>query len=796
MVSRYLLVLAAMFAFSLMALFTRGAQAPIVGVAAWRAIMVAVVFGVWTLVVERKEQGALQALVGDPLTRKIGLVLGIALAVASGTFVGGYALTTVANTIFLHNLAPVAVFPLAWWAFKERPSGSALTGAAIALSGVALLSGVSFFQVAHFANPRFLLGDLSSLVSALGYGAVLVAIRASRTRGTPILGTLFISWTVAAVLLSLLALILGQFILSARALVWVLGLAVICTNIPFYLLSLGMRDVTAGMASVLSLAEVIFATLLGIVVYGEYLAPIGWLGGLLAGLGVLYAVTQSDDAAEEIQDTQPLDAQTLAIRWWRVGLALLLLNVAAVFSLLSGSASGQLLVWLSVAMLARLGLSPALVASDGRFVRLLGVVIGLMGLGALMGVGTRLDWTDGTGDWRVLVLALLVALADQWMSNNEAEDRDANLLLRCWLYSLAGAELLWLWGHSGGSLLAVIAATGVGLVAIELMVGALRGQLPLVQIPALSGFATIETLPVRFMRPWPLGCGLLVVLGVGGFTIVPTGHVGIVEQFGYPLPEVQQPGLVLRVPPPVERVVLVDMRSVRTAKVIDAGTPLLCGDQSMVTLNAEVHYTVFEPHQYAFGVTDPEATLVALTRSVLTEKVGQRSQDDMLTTGRQSLELEVQNAASAKAQSVGLGVRVEAIYLSSVMVPAPVLAAFLDVITADEERQTSINMGMAYAADLLPRSGGQALAMVADADAFAAEVNARAVGEKAIFDALRKGAANSMRLTRFRLAVEKSEQSLRNAKLVIAPESVRIWMDGDAPVDPLEDGAQVMGNKP
>ena len=32
-------------------------------------------------------------------------LLGVCLAVASATFVGGYALTTVANTIFLHTLA-------------------------------------------------------------------------------------------------------------------------------------------------------------------------------------------------------------------------------------------------------------------------------------------------------------------------------------------------------------------------------------------------------------------------------------------------------------------------------------------------------------------------------------------------------------------------------------------------------------------------------------------------------------------------------------------------------------------
>ena len=69
-----------------------------------------------------------------------------------------------ANTIFLHNLAPVFVFPLAWWLFQERAGSAAVTGAVIALFGVALLSGVSLFQVSHFASSRFLLGDFLAFV--------------------------------------------------------------------------------------------------------------------------------------------------------------------------------------------------------------------------------------------------------------------------------------------------------------------------------------------------------------------------------------------------------------------------------------------------------------------------------------------------------------------------------------------------------------------------------------------------------------------------------------------------------
>ena len=119
-----LLAIAAFFAFGLMPFFTREAQANILAIAAWRAILVAAVFGVWTMLAE----GGPRALIPDKTTAKLGTWYGLALALASSTFVGGYAFTTVANTIFLHNLAPVMAFPLAWWMYKERLSASANRG--------------------------------------------------------------------------------------------------------------------------------------------------------------------------------------------------------------------------------------------------------------------------------------------------------------------------------------------------------------------------------------------------------------------------------------------------------------------------------------------------------------------------------------------------------------------------------------------------------------------------------------------------------------------------------------------
>ena len=88
--------------------------------------------------------------------------------------------------------------------------------------GVGLLSGVSIFQVSHFASSRFLLGDAMALLSALGYAGVLVVTRKTRVEGTPILGTLFVAWTVAAIGLVVVALAAGRLTIPWSAVGWVL----------------------------------------------------------------------------------------------------------------------------------------------------------------------------------------------------------------------------------------------------------------------------------------------------------------------------------------------------------------------------------------------------------------------------------------------------------------------------------------------------------------------------------------------------------------------------------------------
>lgn len=759
----YGLVLVATFAFALMAIFTRGAGAPILTVAAWRAVVVAVIFAGWAVA-----SGGTRSLQLDRPTLKLGVGYGVALAIASSTFVGAYALTTVANTIFFHSLSPLAVFPLAWWMFKEEPSPKALAGTGVAVFGVALLSGASVFQFTHYADPRFLAGDLLAFASALGYGAVIVATRATRTQQTPLIPVLAVAWGVSALILCLIALVFGTLALPLSALPWVIGLAIISTNVPFYLLNLAMRTVPAGIVSLLSMSEVVFATLVGLVVYGESLAPIGWIGGALIVAGIAWPFVSRDEAGDA--PVTALSEQSQPIRWARLGLRLLLFNIGAVLVLVEGDEVGALIVWAALVSVLRLG-RPAAADLMGRAGAAMRWVVAALSGAVLLGLGGRGGWDDAEP---ALLGGLLVAgvwLADRFLLPRESDaDRDADPLASAALLAIAAGIALVSVAHPLGPWVLRAAGGFVALSALNTALSALRD--------ADTRGRGLDRIPGVFGTPGRLAALVGVVLLTGGVRVVPAGHVAVVERFGAPLPDAVPAGLLVRFPPPIERSVIVDVASIRQVELTGADTALLTGDQSLVTVQVTLYYTVSDPLAWALRAQNPEESLRAIGRGAMTEIVARLPLDSVLTTGRREVEDRVAALAQTNVDHVGIGARIEAIQLSKVAVPAPVQAAFLDVISAEEQKRGQVNNAEAYAAQVVPRARGEAAAVQERAQGDAAARASAAEGRAAWVTGVSRGGASAPALTRVRVWRERVAAALADQKLVLVPASVRIWLEG------------------
>jgi membrane protease subunit HflK len=260
----------------------------------------------------------------------------------------------------------------------------------------------------------------------------------------------------------------------------------------------------------------------------------------------------------------------------------------------------------------------------------------------------------------------------------------------------------------------------------------------------------------------------------GGLSAVQPGERAVVERFGAPLPAVRGPGLAVHAPPPIDRLRRVEVGRARRAALIEGGGQVLCGDQSLLSLDANLHYEIDDPKAFLYGVNDPEAALVELGRAAVLERVAGRSHEDLLTTGRAAVEADVLADLSAASAQVGLGVRVLGVQLGGVRVPAPALGAFLEVISAAEARETAINQAEAYAAGLLPAAGGAALTRTAAAHARARGRVAQARADAALLEAWASGGAGAAALTLQRLRLEGLERAWTGRRLLVLPAGVQL----------------------
>ncbi len=144
---------------------------------------------------------------------------------------------------------------------------------------------------------------------------------------------------------------------------------------------------------------------------------------------------------------------------------------------------------------------------------------------------------------------------------------------------------------------------------------------------------------------------LLVILGAwllsGIYTVGPY-EVGLVKRFGK-FVQANGPGFHYRLPWPIESVVVIDQRSVRTEELGFRSRPslpstqfpgreeealMLTGDFNIIRVETIVQYDVINPEKFAFEVEDYRTVIREAAQAAIREKVATRGVDEALTEKR------------------------------------------------------------------------------------------------------------------------------------------------------------------
>ena len=192
----------------------------------------------------------------------------------------GIAQTTVINTGLLTVLYVAAAPCLFWWLRGERPGASIWAGVGFVSVGVLALSGG--------VPAAFGLGDALVAGAALFWALHLVVMGELGAHGRPLTLTMLQFLTVA-VIATPLAVGLGS---TSRpdlmlALPDLLYVGVLSSALTFALMATALQRIPASRGAVLLSSEVVFSSAAGVLLLGEWLTWLGWLGAALIVCGVI-----------------------------------------------------------------------------------------------------------------------------------------------------------------------------------------------------------------------------------------------------------------------------------------------------------------------------------------------------------------------------------------------------------------------------------------------------------------------------------------------------------------------------
>ena len=204
---------------------------------------------------------------------------------------------------------------------------------------------------------------------------------------------------------------------------------------------------------------------------------------------------------------------------------------------------------------------------------------------------------------------------------------------------------------------------------------------------------------------------------------------------------------------------------------------MLTGDLNVAVVEWIVQYKVKDPYKYLFKVRNLDSatrrgestTFRDMNEAVMREVVGDHSVNEVLTVGREKIQVDAKNLLQQLCDRYETGLEVLQIVLQDVNPPDPVKPAFNEVNQAIQEKERLINEAWADYNQTVPNARGEAERVVRAAEGYALERINNARGDVArfvnIYDEYRKAPD----VTRKRLYLETLNEVLPKTgrKLII-----------------------------
>ncbi len=161
---------------------------------------------------------------------------------------------------------------------------------------------------------------------------------------------------------------------------------------------------------------------------------------------------------------------------------------------------------------------------------------------------------------------------------------------------------------------------------------------------------------------------------------------------------------------------------------------MLTGDLNVAMVPWKTQYRIGDAFKFLFMVRDPIGTFRDMNEAVMREVIGDRSVNEVLTTGRQEIATDMENKLQKMCDQYDNGIIINRILLQKVLPPKQVQDAFNEVNTAEQEKERMINEALGGYNRIIPRAKGEAEQTVQQAEGYATDRVNRAKGDASLFN--------------------------------------------------------------
>ena len=133
---------------------------------------------------------------------------------------------------------------------------------------------------------------------------------------------------------------------------------------------------------------------------------------------------------------------------------------------------------------------------------------------------------------------------------------------------------------------------------------------------------------------------------------------------------------------------------------------MLTEDENIIDMQVAVQYKLKNAVDYVFNNRDTDKSVMSAAETAIREVVGKSKLDDLLQKGLPDTSANMQ----AILDSYKTGIQITSVSRQKGAAPEQVKEAFDDVNRAGQDYQRQINLGQAYANDVIPKARGTLLA--------------------------------------------------------------------------------------